>query len=181
MTADQASLPTKPFDGLAWRLIRRRHADNPLSTVGSEKRNGRYHVQKAYPILYFGLSPDVCVAEVEHAYSGGLPRKPASIEAHDLWEYNVTCMRVVNLTVAATLKHLGVNTADLINNDHAATQPLGQRLYDDAQQPQALLAPSARHSNGYCLDVWMDRLNDNASTVKAVKRTARYWPTLAPA
>jgi RES domain-containing protein len=179
----ELDLPTKAFGGSAYKLIDQDFSDEPLSTTGSDLHNGRYHIMGSYPMLYLGLSPETCVAEVASRLSdddAGLSSISVIQHFYDLWEYRVECECIVDLTDTDTLAHLGVNTNELISDSHHVTQPLGQHLYDNLERLQALLTPSARYHDGCCLALWMDRLdgkgNKRACAVTALLRTPQYWP-----
>jgi RES domain-containing protein len=174
----EAHLPTVPYAGTAYRLIKKKYKSVPLSTVGSLKKDGRYHKRGAFPILYLGLSPKTCFSEIRKALShdgSGLFDDTLIAERYALCSYRVSLEHVVNLTDPATLSHLGVDNATLTTDDYTPTQALGQRLYD-APDPKALLAPSARHTGGQCLDVFMTKA---PGAVTCTATTERFWPDLA--
>jgi RES domain-containing protein len=50
-----AALKTEPFQGKVFRYIRRRFAEEPLSTKGSLDNGGRYNVAGQFGVLYLGF------------------------------------------------------------------------------------------------------------------------------
>src|SRR5918911_1877308 len=58
-------LPTKPLEGVAFRLILGRYAATALSSIGSLRTGGRYNVRGHFEALYLASSPVTALQEVE--------------------------------------------------------------------------------------------------------------------
>jgi RES domain-containing protein len=182
LTKALPSPPSEPFNGLAYKLVRDVHANNPLSTVGSQKQSGRYHVKGAYPVIYLGLTPLTCVREITYHlsdYDADLPLISTVGKYYSLCEYHVTFRHVVNLCKADVRDALNINLEILIGDSYDDTQSIGQHLYC-SKLSQAFLVPSARDSTGQCLNVFMSKLKRHQKNLVVLSLEPSYWPRKTP-
>jgi RES domain-containing protein len=167
-----ASISTEPCSGTFFRYIRKRYAEDPLSTTGSLEHGGRYNLKGRFGALCLGSSAAICQAEVSQGVlTGGTLRQGAYVG----WKYTIDLQHCVNLNSNLSLKAPGLNRQQLtVRGEHEWTaNNIGLPLYE-RKDVEALLVPSACLTEGHCLDVFMDRLLTH-SQVKALQKTGT-WP-----
>jgi RES domain-containing protein len=158
-------LPTKPLEGVAFRLILARHAATALSSIGSLRIGGRYNRRGRFEVLYLASSPVTALREVEALVETadglcgvkGPPRILLSVE------YRL--QSVVDLTDQSVQGILGTTLDELcapwrpLNaaGQVAPTQLLGEVIRDDGSI-EALRVPSARDPSTDNLVIFPDRL-----------------------
>lgn len=165
------TLKAEPLKTEAFRYIRSRYADEPLSTVGSLKHGGRYNVTQSFSALYLGFSEEVCQAEVSAGIlSGGILKKGAFVA----WKYHTDLKKLVRLDEEATLSRLGITKQDIsIPGNHWTASVIGLPLFERGDV-EGLVAPSAHLEDGNCLDIFLDRVR-TPSSVKPVAQMGT-WP-----
>ena len=146
----------RPWKGTIYRVTTLKYADprTMLYGEGSYRNGGRWNAIGSFRAIYGSTEDIVALSEskVTAAYAN-LPypfREPRLIVALD-----VELSRVVDLTVDATLKILGVSDEELRREDwrkvqgqgfESFTQSLGRAIF--AAKGEGLLARSARVENG---------------------------------
>jgi RES domain-containing protein len=146
----------RPWKGTIYRVTTLKYADprTMLYGQGSYRNGGRWNAIGSFRAIYGSTEDIVALSEskVTAAYAN-LPypfREPRLIVALD-----VELSRVIDLTVDATLKILGVSDEELRREDwrkvqgqgfESFTQSLGRAIF--AAKGEGLLAPSARVENG---------------------------------
>ena len=146
----------RPWKGTIYRVTTLKYADprTMLYGEGSYRNGGRWNAIGSFRAIYGSTEDIVALSEskVTAAYAN-LPypfREPRLIVALD-----VELSRVVDLTVDATLKILGVSDEELRREDwrkvqgqgfESFTQSLGRAIF--AAKGEGLLAHSARAENG---------------------------------
>jgi RES domain-containing protein len=134
-----ATAPHAPYVGEAYRHIAPQWND-PLSGEGARINGGRFNPPDSFPVLYLCSTRSCAVAELRlrgtrlvFGVEGLLPR--------DLYHYDVTLDRVLDLTSTVTLNHLEVTTDQVVGADLTTPRRIGEAAY--ATGSQAVLAPSA--------------------------------------
>ena len=146
----------RPWKGTIYRVTTLKYADprTMLYGEGSYRNGGRWNAIGSFRAIYGSTEDIVALSEskVTAAYAN-LPypfREPRLIVALD-----VELSRVIDLTVDATLKILGVSDEELRREDwrkvqgqgfESFTQSLGRAIF--AAKGEGLLARSARVENG---------------------------------
>lgn len=135
-----------------FRHVSRRR--QPLSGEGARIQGGRWNPPESFPTLYAGLTEDIVAAEFRRlalrtgcSTAGFLPR--------DLYRIDVSLQTILDLTDPANVTALGVNAADLIDDDVAVCQAIGDAAH--YLSIEAILAPSAA-GTGSAIAVYTDRL-----------------------
>lgn len=156
--------------GKFFRLIRRRFAHEPLSMFGSIEEGGRYNVVGLFGALYLGFDQQTCEAEVSQGIASDLPFRPG---AFILWDYDVNLQSVIRLDDPSVRTQIGITHEEItVEGDHQWASSIGEPLFN--RGVEGLVAPSAHHENGRCLDIYLDNLNDS-STVEPLNQL-REWP-----
>jgi RES domain-containing protein len=134
-----ATAPHIAFGGEAFRHMAARW-DNPLSGEGARIHGGRFNPPDSFPVLYLCTTRPCAVAELHHlgnrltiGLEGLLPRA--------LYRYQISLDRVLDLTSAKTLEHLGITAAEVIGSDLKVPQQIGECAH--ATGSQAIRSPSA--------------------------------------
>jgi len=146
----------RPWKGTIYRVTTLKYADprTMLYGEGSYRNGGRWNAIGSFRAIYGSTEDIVALSEskVTAAYAN-LPypfREPRLIVALD-----IELSRVIDLTVDATLKILGVSDEELRREDwrkvqgqgfESFTQSLGRAIF--AAKGEGLLARSARVENG---------------------------------
>src|SRR3990172_6730757 len=114
--------------------------DDPLSGEGARIRGGRFNPPDSFPVLYLCTTRPCTVAELRQlgdrlgiAVDGLLPP--------GLFRYETSLERVLDLTSAETLDHVGVTTAQIVGADLTIPRQIGESAH--ATGSQAIRAPSA--------------------------------------
>jgi RES domain-containing protein len=146
----------RPWKGTIYRVATLKYADprTILYGEGSYRNGGRWNGIGSFRAVYGSTEASVALAEQQaNAQYANLPypfREPRLIVALD-----VELSRVIDLTVDATLKILGVSDEELRQEDwrkvqgqgfESFTQSLGRAIF--AAKGEGLLARSARVENG---------------------------------
>lgn len=115
-------------------------SNEPLSGESARIHGGRFNPLDSFPVLYLCTTRPCTVAELRHvgdrlviAVDGLLPRV--------LFRYETSLDRVLDLTSAETLDHVGVTTAQIVGADLTIPRQIGESAH--ATGSQAIRAPSA--------------------------------------
>jgi RES domain-containing protein len=146
-----------------------KHADSPLSGVGSIDKGGRYNAKGAFEVLYFANHADTMLREtriVRNDSDGNpitVPTRPyVLISLH--YEFS----HAIDLNDSHVQAQLGITTADLhclwevavLNGVTPITQELGSAAR--AAGIEAIVVPSAQHPGYSNIDVIKDQLLDTS-------------------
>jgi len=134
-----ATAPHITYVGEAFRHMAARW-DEPLSGEGARIHGGRFNPSNSFPVIYLCTTRPCTVAELHHLgkrlvidVEGLLPRV--------LFRYETSLDRVLDLTSAETLDHVGVSTAQIAGADLTIPRQIGESAH--ATGSQAIRAPSA--------------------------------------
>src|ERR671935_2746166 len=100
-------LPTKPLEGVAFRLILARYAATALSSIGSLRTGGRYNVRGRFEALYLASSPVTALREVEVLVETADGLRGVKGPPRILLSVEYRLQPVVDLTNAAVHEALG--------------------------------------------------------------------------
>jgi RES domain-containing protein len=162
-------VPLICFSGFVYRIVPYKYRDSLLSSVGARINGGRYNPPNEFGILYTCDSQMTANLEVNALFVDqagrlvGAPRNP------DLM-LTLSCelLRVMDLRCTTTQQAFGTTVNELISNipsrhihnpkrELTPTQMLGRACYK-AGTVSAIIAPSAANADGFCLDIFPDRL-----------------------
>lgn len=150
---------TAGFSGLVWRYIPR--GAQPLHAGFILLAAGRWNRHGEYGCLYTSLSPDGALAE----YAKELQRlgiDPTADQPKDLVSLNVVAARVLDLTLAAERRRVGVSLATLTGDTDDALEQC--RLVADLarlREYDAILSPSAALAGARNLNLYIDGRADH--------------------
>jgi RES domain-containing protein len=161
--------PLVSYSGFSYRVIEDRWRNDPLSAIGSVRNGGRYNAPGTFSVLYTANSRVTAFREVQALFetSDGqlrdVPRNPELVLTLE-----VTLLCVLDLTDPTVYAGLGISRQELtsetpsrfILNAQGKTTPaqdLGSVCYQ-SQRISALKVPSAAHFEGFCLDIFPERL-----------------------
>lgn len=166
------TLKPSRITGTFYRYIRTKYGDEPLSVVGSLRNGGRYNVAGLFAALYLGFDTKTCESEVSQGIAAGVPFKVGAFTA---WDYDVALVSVIRLDDPTVQSELQVNNADIsIQGNHWTASGIGEHLHKRGDV-EGLVAPSAQHKGGLCLDIYLDRVQPNDSHVTP-KTKLGTWP-----
>jgi len=168
----KAILNTTPlitYSGYSYRVIEDRWRNDPLSAIGALQSGGRYNAPGAFSLLYTANSRITAFKETQALFDtedGQLQDVPRNPELVLTLELTLLC--VLDLTDPNLCAELGTSAEELIStmpsrfilNSRGKTTPtqdLGAACYL-SQRISALKVPSAVRSDGFCLDIFPDRL-----------------------
>jgi RES domain-containing protein len=159
------------FSGFSYRVIADKWRDAPLSAMGAMQHGGRYNAPHSFPVLYGADSQLTALLEAEALFTTadgqlqGMPRDPDPI-------LTIACRldRVLDLRVPALYYVLGTSQPELVSStpsrfilnargEQTSTQQLGAAC-SDSRRISTLMAPSAVHPSGFCLDILIGSLVD---------------------
>jgi RES domain-containing protein len=160
----------KPFSGFTYRVIEDRWRHSPLSAAGASRTGGRYNAPEAFPVLYTAGSRITAFKEIQALFDtadgqlGDVPRNPELVLTLE-----VALLSVVDLRDLELCAKLGTSREEIISEipsrfilnargETTPTQDLGAACYLSGRI-SALKVPSAAHLDGYCLDIFPDRLH----------------------
>lgn len=159
----------EPYAEYAYRIVAEKWRDVPLSAIGSVRSGGRYNAPGTFPVLYCADSQLTAMMEVEALFATadgqlkGAPRNPDLVLT-----VGCTLSRVLDLTVDTLYAELGTTLDELTNlspsrfilnakGEETHTQRLGAAC-SFSGSISAIKVPSAAHSSGFCLDIFIDSL-----------------------
>ncbi|MDZ4834688.1 MAG: RES family NAD+ phosphorylase [Candidatus Melainabacteria bacterium] len=165
------TIATKPINGTFFRYIRTKYGDEPLAVIGSLLNGGRYNVAGLFGALYLGFDHETCQAEVSDGIAAGVPFKKGAFTA---WDYSVYLSAIVRLDSQSIQNELQISKAQITERgNHWTASGIGEHLHKRGDV-DGLVAPSAHHVNGLCLDVFLDRIN--APSHVTTGRKLLTWP-----
>jgi RES domain-containing protein len=161
----------EPINGTFIRYMRTKYGDTPMAIEGSILNGGRYNVAGLFGALYLGFDHVTCQSEVSQGIAAGVPFKKGAFTA---WDYHVHLHSIVRLDNVAVQTMLGITKSEItIAGNHWTASGIGEHLHKRGVV-EGLVAPSAHHATGLCLDVYLDRL----AATSEVKPNANLgtWP-----
>ncbi len=102
---------------------------DPRSGDGARRLGGRFNPPHSFPVLYLCLTRPCVVAELTRQ-AGRQSLDIDDLLPRELWEIRADLTAVLDLTSAATLEVLGITPADLIRDDLAFTQEIGESAHE---------------------------------------------------
>ena len=93
-----ATLPTRPFTGVAYRLIPTKYAGTALSSIGSLRKGGRYNVKGALEVLYLAMDSMTALQEVNLIRLTHVALLSVKSSPRILLSVEATLQRVLDLT-----------------------------------------------------------------------------------
>jgi RES domain-containing protein len=168
----KATLNTTPlvtYSGYSYRVIEDRWRNDPLSAIGALQTGGRYNAPGTFSLLYTANSRITAFKETQALFDTedgqlrDVPRNPELILTLE-----ITLLCVLDLTDPDLCAELGTSGEELVSTvpsrfilnaqrKTTLTQDLGAACYL-SQRISPLKVPSAAHSDGFCLDIFPDRL-----------------------
>lgn len=164
-----STTPRITYTGYSYRVIEDRWRNDPLSAIGALQSGGRYNAPGTFSLLYTANSRITAFKETQALFDTedgqlrDVPRNPELVLTLEL-----TLLCVLDLTDPDICAKLGTSAEELVSttpsrfilNSQGKTTPsqdLGTACYL-SQRISALKVPSAAHSHGFCLDIFLDRL-----------------------
>lgn len=162
-------VPLVSYSGYSYRVIEDRWRNDPLSAIGALQNGGRYNAPNAFNVLYTANSRVTAFKETQALFDtddGQLWDSPRNPELVLTLEVMLLC--VLDLTDRALCADLGTSRNELVSampsrfilnaqGKTTPTQNLGAAAYL-TERISALKVPSAAHPDGFCLDIFPDRL-----------------------
>jgi len=168
----KATLKTTPlvtYSGYSYRVIEDRWRNDPLSAIGALQNGGRYNAPGTFSLLYTANSRITAFKETQALFDTedgqlrDVPRNPELVLTLE-----VTLLCVLDLTDVNLCAKLGTSAEELVStvpsrfilNSQGKTTPtqeLGTACYLSGRI-SALRVQSAAHTDGFCLDIFPDRL-----------------------
>ena len=106
---------------------------NARSGEGARRFGGRFNPANSFPVLYLCTTQQCVSAEL----SRQAQRQGIGVEdllPRELWEVTAELSRVLDLTDEHVLGVLGVDSIDLLRDDHRFTQSLGESAHEQGFQ-----------------------------------------------
>jgi RES domain-containing protein len=161
--------PLVTYSGYTYRVIEDRWRSDPLSAIGALQTGGRYNAPRAFSLLYTANSRITALKETQALFDtedGQLQDVPRNPELVLTLEVALLC--VLDLTDPDLCATLGTSREELVSvrpsrfilnaqGRTTPTQDLGAACYL-SQRISALKVPSAAYSDGFCLDIFPERL-----------------------
>ena len=161
--------PLVSYSGYSYRVIEDRWRSDPLSAMGALQNGGRYNAPGTFSVLYTANSRITAFREVQALFDtpdGQLADAPRNPEL--VLTLEVTLLCVLDLTDAGICASLGTSREELVSltpsrfilnaqGKNTPTQELGAACCA-SDRVSALKVPSAAHSDGFCLNIFLDRL-----------------------
>lgn len=161
--------PLVSYSGYSYRVIQDRWRSDPLSAMGALQNGGRYNAPGTFSVLYTANSRITAFKEVQTLFDtsdGQLADAPRNPEL--VLTLEVTLLCVLDLTDASIRASLGISHEELVSltpsrfirnaqGKNTPTQELGSDCCA-SDRISALKVPSASHSDGFCLNIFLDRL-----------------------
>jgi RES domain-containing protein len=147
------SLPRISYRGYAFRHMSPRF--DPRSGEGAKKQGGRFNPPGSFATLYLATSLATVAAELFRlgklqfvGAEGLLPR--------DIYRYSLDLQDAIDLTDPENEKLLGVDRAELTNDNRDLTQLLGGSAF--SLGTQGIISYSAADENGLVIAVFPENL-----------------------
>jgi RES domain-containing protein len=146
------ALGATDWSGTTYRQTGRGGA--PLSGEGAFVHGGRWNPPDSFPTIYLADSVRTCIEEARRvAARQGLDL--AAYLPRDLHEVEVVLVRVLDLSADGAIEYLGVPLNELLGEDMAASQQIGQAARYLGFE--GLVAPSATGA-GLAIAVFEDQI-----------------------
>jgi RES domain-containing protein len=169
LKTDLNSAPLVSYSGYSYRVIEDRWRNDPLSAIGALQNGGRYNAPNTFNLLYTANSRVTVFKETQALFDTDdgqlrdVPRNPELVLTLE-----VTLLYVLDLTDSTLCAKLGTSREELVSTTPSRfvlnaqgkttpTQNLGTACYL-TERISALKVPSAAHLDGFCLDIFPDRL-----------------------
>jgi RES domain-containing protein len=134
------SLGTKQWSGSCFRYTSAMR--DPLSGEGARRFGGRWNKRGLFSAIYLTDSARACMVEVERAATVDSTTPQNKLRApHKLHHIAASDLTILDLRTSAAQLTVGLEPADLINDDWTACQEIGHAAW--FLHIQALLVPSA--------------------------------------
>lgn len=157
------------YSAHVYRLVPYKYLASLLSTIGARTAGGRYNPPGEFGVLYTCDSPLTANLEVAALFVDTAGQLVGAARDPDLM-LTLTCelSRVMDLRIPTVQAALGTDHDEIVSLIHSRhilnargqltpTQILGKACYLTGKV-SALIAPSAAHSKGFCLDIFPNRL-----------------------
>ena len=105
----QKIIPVK-VNGTCYRAVDKKY-DNPISTEGSEKASGRWHVKGKFRALYMCESENVCIEELKRRVDDELIIK----NRFNIYKLEISVSKILDLTSEENLSILGIKKEELLS------------------------------------------------------------------
>ncbi len=169
LNATLITTPLVTYSGYTYRVIEDRWRNDPLSAIGAFQSGGRHNAPGTFSLLYTANSRITAFKETQALFDtedGQLHDVPRNPELVLTLEVALLC--VLDLTDPDLCAKLGTSGEELISTTPSRfilnsqgkttpTQDLGAACYR-SERISALKVPSTAHSDGFCLDIFPDRL-----------------------
>lgn len=169
LQAALAAAPLVSCSGFSYRIIEERWRHDPLSTIGAFENGGRFNPPRTFPVLYTAGSRITALRETQALFDtadgrlADVPRNPELVLTLE-----IALHAVLDLPHPGLCAQLGTSREELMSATPSRfilnargrttpTQDFGATCYA-SERISALKVPSAAHSDGYCLDIFPDRL-----------------------
>ncbi len=157
------------YSGYTYRVIEDRWRNDPLSAIGALQSGGRYNAPGTFSLLYTANSRITAFQETQALFDTedgqlrDVPRNPELVLSLE-----ITLLHVLDLTDPDLCAKLGTSGEELVSTTPSRfilnsrgkttpTQDLGAACYL-SERISALKVPSAAHADGFCFDIFPDRL-----------------------
>lgn len=178
--ADRISAaPRSSFSGPGYRQLAPKY--DPQRGEGARIHGGRFNSPESFPVLYLCSTPGCAAAEFMR-YAEQHPLGPTGFLPRALYRYDVSLTSVLDLADDETLEHLGVPASQLVDDDRALTQHIGELAHQFGFQAifngfatgvdtvLAVLIDNLRSGHlGYELESTWETLDDVPSDIPAAR------------
>jgi RES domain-containing protein len=141
----------------------------PLWGIGSVRNGGRYNPRGSFEVIYLAEDAVTALAEVQSVFTS-----TAGVKARANPWVLVTVdgsLRVLDLTADSVVARLSTSHSELTGEwrltqarrKEAPTQLLGRAAYE-SKRFDAIRFPSSKHSEGICVAVFPDLLDDRSGS-----------------
>lgn len=157
------------YAGYVYRIVPYKYRNSLLSVAGAQLSGGRYNPPNEFGLLYTCDTQLTANLEVQALFVDTKGRLAGAPRSPDLM-LTLTCVleRVVDLRHKSVQEAFGTTKAELISKlpsrhilnpkgQLTPTQILGKACYVSGEV-SALLVPSAANPEGFCVDLFPDRL-----------------------
>jgi RES domain-containing protein len=131
--------------GTAWsgRTYRyAKHGRDPLSGVGARMNGGRWNPRDVFPAIYLAQPRTTSLRELDRAAAAaGIAPLVLLQAAYDLHTVEVKELLVLDLREPEALRHVGLTTEDILDDDRTACQAVGHAAW--FLDLEGVVAPSA--------------------------------------
>jgi RES domain-containing protein len=140
-----STAPRSSLSGPGYRQLAPKY--DPLSGEGARIHGGRFNAPESFPVLYLCSTPGCAAAEFMR-YTEQHPLGPTGFVPRALYRYNVSLTSVLDLADDQTLEHLGVESAQLVDDKRSRNTSVNSPTNPDTRQfstpPRQVSTPSSR-------------------------------------